>query len=222
MAQPETFTAEPAAQRSGGRSRFLIGVLIGCGGLMVLCCGGFAFLAFMAQRWASEIVEEDPAEIRAATQQIATIDIPASFEPTLMLKIAVPILGDLGTMAFYQDQDAGETGIMLLAEFSEKMLTQGKSPEQLAREIGSQAQLSAGLDESELQETSREDIARTIRGQPTTFSLITGTREATDRQYILVRGVFPGRVGGMGFFSMTVDAEGLSIDQVKEVVNSIE
>ncbi len=216
MAPDETFTIEQKSSRGG--SKLMLGILIGCGGVLVLCCGAFGVVSFMGWRFASQAVVQDPAEIRAATSQIADIELPAQFEPEVLLKLDIPIIGDMGKMVFYQTADG--SGGVFLAEFSDQM-TQGKSPEQVAREMQLQAQLNTQMDPDSVDQSSSEEIERTIRGEPAKFEIVQGKNQETGDEQIIVTGQFKGRQG-VGFFMMAADPEQVTLEEVRQVVNSIE
>src|SRR5580698_4231471 len=72
----------PKAGMSGGMKAFLIIVAIlgtGC----VLCCGVVGFFAYqMVPK-----ISQNPAEVNAARDEIAKIELPAGFQPVTMFKM---------------------------------------------------------------------------------------------------------------------------------------
>ncbi|MCZ6806559.1 MAG: hypothetical protein O7F08_06370 [Deltaproteobacteria bacterium] len=221
MVRAETFTIEQPPKKSGGSSKLWLGILIGCGGVLVLCCGGAGILGFMGARFARDLVVKEPAEIRAATTEIAQIDIPPEYEPQLLLRLSIPFMGDLGNMVIYATED--ETGAIMLAEFGEEM-TQGKSPEQVTREWQIQFQAQANnpqLDPNAVDAETTETLERNIRGEPTKFTIVQGKNRETEEEQIVASGSFKGHKG-VGYFIMSADPDKLTIDDVKAVINSLQ
>jgi hypothetical protein len=72
----------PPSGMSGGMKACLIVICV-LGACCLLCCGGFGYLGYAMVPKVSTV----PADINAAREEIAKIDIPAGFEPKNSLKI---------------------------------------------------------------------------------------------------------------------------------------
>ena len=91
--ESQRFGAEP--ERTGMKSgtKWLLGLGIGCGVVVLLCCGGIAGIGFFGARFASQSMVEDPAEIVVISNEIATIDVPPDLKPTKALPLKMPFTG---------------------------------------------------------------------------------------------------------------------------------
>ena len=79
--------------------------------LAVLCCGGF----FLFVRHISQGVSQDPAVVKAMTDEITQIEIPEPLKPKASMDMKVPIVNtSLMKMAVYSD-DAGKSTLTLVA-----------------------------------------------------------------------------------------------------------
>ena len=112
----------PETVRSGmsGGTKVLLGLGIGCGVLVLLCCGVFGVGAFFFGRSVQHAMSEDPATIRSVTDSIVTIEIPPPLEPKMSLDWTMPIVNrKVMTMAIYADkQDHSGLVLFQLADCS--------------------------------------------------------------------------------------------------------
>jgi len=100
--------AQPEKQRSGCGGGMSC-LLIGCGGMLLLCCGvvtwGFFYFRSM--------VTEDPAEIAAQRDRIAKIDVPGSLEPAMGITVKFPFVDEIGFGVVYVDTEGGSSLILM-------------------------------------------------------------------------------------------------------------
>jgi len=95
MSQPMNPYDTPEHVRPGmsGTTKVLLGMGIGCGVLVLLCCGFFGASTFWLVRAAQHALTEDPNEIRRLTDEIVAIKIPDSLPPKAGMDLSVPIVG---------------------------------------------------------------------------------------------------------------------------------
>lgn len=209
---------QPIEEKPRGRSKLLLGILIGCGGMILLCCGGGIGLVFFIFHWANETVENDPVTIRNRGSAIATLDIPAAMEPKVAIHVSFPVLGDLANIVVYEDSE--REAYLILADVRED-IADGKSAEEWVDEIRRQGHQVSLPNHRDLEISETELIQHTVRGTEATFSIQTGQSKENDSRHIIATGNFPGKLGN-GFFRMTGKADTLTIDDVKKVIQSIE
>jgi hypothetical protein len=184
-------------------SQVLLIVLIVCGCLVLICCGGGIFMAFWVKNQAQNMIVQDPAAVEAARREIAKVDVPEGFEPAMLFNMKLPFVGEMAKMVRYHRAD--QTGVMMLVQLSANM-TEGQSPEQFAKQMQLQSGADAGMNPDDVVASSTETIERTIGGQPATFELAVGTNKDTNTEQIVVNGTFVGP-NGPGLFMLQVNAD---------------
>ncbi len=215
MTEAETFTIEPP-QKSGGSSKF-IWIGLGCGLMLLLCCGVFGGGAVWVMSGFRPI--EDPTLIAQMSGEMVKADIPPAYKPVLGMNMSLPFIGDIGRMVVYstsEDRQNLQEPIFFMEIEAAKL--GGQSPEQIADQMKSQ--VPSGQNQADLTETSTEKIETTVQGNPATFTLTTGKTEAGAERY-LVNGTYQAD-GRVGIVMMDVDGKTLTRDEVVAFINSIE
>ena len=216
MYGPSYSDEQPPKKKS---SKLLFGMLIGCGGMMLLCCGGFFGLSFFVGKMMQQAVVENPQEIRARTEKIATIGIPESFEPQVAIDMNFPIVGDLGGLVVYSDED--NNGTILLADISDKV-TSGLSTEDWVATNGKFMVNGVEMNKDNALESKEiKEIKRTIRGEEVVFTIITGNKKDSEVKRIVGKGTFQGKMG-RAFIIISGEVEKLPVEEVEKLLNSIE
>jgi len=211
---------------SSGGSKLLWGLVIGCGAIGVLCCGAAGFVGWFGYATVASAVSENPQDVRQNTEQILSIDIPERFAPQASINVEPPFFGKVAALVVYQDPERDD--VVLIGDVKG---VEGQDPEQmfnnqngdpnaqiLSQHEESQADIQKG---SDFEETSRETIERTVNGGNARFIVIEGKNTQSDRERVIVYGAFPGKIGG-GMFAMNVNKQEGSVEEVKQVINSIE
>ena len=208
----------PETGRSGmsGGTKVLLGLGIGCGVLVLVCCGGFGFFAFFFGRSVQQAASEDPATIRRVTASIVTIDIPEALEPKFSLDWTMPIVNrKMMTMAVYADK-AQQSSLMVF-QFSEDL----GNPEMMKlqfqdslRQSGREEWEEVKLDESETFETE-------INGSETEFAVGSGRRDNSDEEVWQATGAFDGR-GGPAMLFMQLNADDFDKEEVMAILESMQ
>ena len=76
-----------------GTTKVLLAFGIGCGVLLLLCCGLVGFGGFAGYRYFQNALIDDPDKVRQITDAIVTIEIPESLEPKMAMDMRVPFSG---------------------------------------------------------------------------------------------------------------------------------
>lgn len=227
MPQADTFQIEPPEQKSSGGGKLLLGIGIGCGIVGLLCCGGFAGLGWWTADFFRNAVSTDPAKIATERDRIASVAIPDRLEPQMMFRFDPPFVDEIGTMVLYANE--AEEEMLLLGDY--RGVPTGGDPSDVLRELDPNARFQVDDQQRRIdlapdqdpafEETSREAVERPVRGGTARFEIIQGTNTETDQERIVVYGTFPGRLGG-GIFMMSVSADKSSLEEVKQVIESLE
>jgi hypothetical protein len=223
MNQAETFQIEPPERKSSGSGRLLLGLGIGCGIMALLCCGGAVGLGWWTARIVVNSVSTEPNEVRAATANIAQLDVPERFEPQATLQLDLPIVDDLGSMVVYENEADEET--LILGDY--RHLNVGnRPPSEVFRQtdadpLGKRVEVHQDDQDPSFEETSREQLERPMRGGTARFEIIQGKNTDTGEERIIAYGTFPGR-RGTGVFMLSASAKNSSVEAVKQVIESLE
>lgn len=205
----------PASARPGmsGGAKVLLGVGIGCGVLMLLCCGFIGFSAYLVGR--SFDVSDDAATIREVTDSIVSIDVPPGLEPQASVDWVMPFVNrKMFSIAIYANKEE-ESALVLF---------------QIDRDFGSadamKMQLEQVLQESgqgshdEVEIVDAEVFETEINGGSAEFSVGKGKRENSDREVWQATGAFDGR-GGPAMLLIQLDAEHYDKEQLMTALKSM-
>ena len=187
-------------------------LLIGCGGMMLLCCGVGLWGIFYVR----SMVSDDPVRIAAERARIAEIDIPADLEPTMAINAKFPFYGEIGFGVIYADREGGSLILMTInrsfAEAEESDLE--RVLQESLRQEGSEQ-------ERDFQVRQRDEKQLTVRGKPVTFYFATGKNTKTGADLVEVKGTFEGKSGPTMFYFLG-DAEKYDEANLTEIIASIQ
>src|SRR4051794_25821713 len=115
---PSPYASPDGPQKgSSGTKKVLLGVFIGLGLVIVLCCGGGVLFTMMAGQYAKNAVVSDPVKIKAGADAIAKVNIPADMHPQGMFDAKIPFTGKpLMTMAAFANEQ--DRSIIMVGEFN--------------------------------------------------------------------------------------------------------
>jgi hypothetical protein len=194
----------------------LLGVGIGCGIVLLLCCGGGVAL-YMVGKSAFQM-ETDPVQVATTAQSITDMEVPASFTPKMSMSINVPFANKkIMTMSIYTGPN--DKGSLIVAEFGEEMA--GNNPEQMRMQMENsmrQQQQGQGAQHLEMEGDPRE-VKTTIRGQESIFTIQKG-KSASGDEFYQVQGSFQGK-GGPAFLLGQFPADQIDEEQAEAFVKSI-
>jgi hypothetical protein len=194
-------------------------LLIFFGGLfllfVLLCCGGFFGFGY----WIKSSVTTEPDAVRAVTQEITAIEVPAGMEPTSAMNLHVPFSGRmLAVFAAYADKDQ-KNFLMVgaMGDFLDVQM-QAQFREGFEQSLRQQGVKQGGHEQLQDRQASQEK--RTIRGQPAVFNIATGKSPGSGRPRIEVQGTFQGNTGA-AMLLLEADSDQISKEQVLEMIDSI-
>lgn len=195
-------------------AKVLLGLGIGCGVLLVLCCGGFGVTFFYFGRSLQRAASEDPATIRRVTESIVTIEVPEALEPKFSFDWTVPIFNRTVSAAAYADSDDHSSLVLFQLDLDlgnpEAMKLQFQES---LRESGQGEWEEVDLDDSETFETE-------INGNLAEFTVGSGKREGSGREVWQATGAFDGN-GGRAMLFMQLGADDFSKEQMMDVLKSM-
>jgi hypothetical protein len=193
----------------------LIGLAIGCGVLVLLCCGGLGIAAYFFGR--SFDLSEDPARVREVTEEIISIDVPEAIEPKVSLDWTMPFVNRrMVSMAVYADRD--EHSALVLFQLNEGL---GQvNPETMRSQFEQSMRDSGGGEWNEVKLDESETAKREINGAEAEFTVGRGKVEKTDREVWQAMGSFAGK-GGAAMLFLQLDAADFSKEQVIAVLDSM-
>lgn len=205
----------PETVRPGMSSgaKVLIGLGIGCGVLVLLCCGVFGVSMYFFGR--SFNMSEDPATVRRVTDGIVTIDVPPALEPKASVDWTMPFIKrKMMSMAAYADK--AEHSNLVLFQISDDLGNAEAMKVQLQqslRESGRAQWEEVNLDDSETFKTE-------INGDSAEFTVGKGKEKRSGREVWQATGAFAGN-GGPAMLFMQLNAEDFTKDLVMAILKSM-
>jgi len=201
-----------APQKSGG-SKVLLGLGIGCGIMLLLCCGGVGAFFFLAKDMIK--VEDTPAAVAAVGQEITELTPPSGFEPAVSMKITVPIINKGGTTVMYEH--AAHEGLIQLTQVPADIPAEEQQAirvqiEQTLRQQG------RGVQQLALSGDRRE-IKTEVRGKPAVFT-VQEAKSGSGETFYQVQGEFEGK-NGLASITAQFPAEQIDEEQTEAFVRSI-
>lgn len=218
MSQPMNPYDTPEHSRPGmsGTTKVLLGMGIGCGVLVLLCCGFFGASTFMLVRMAKQALTEDPNEIQRLTDTIVNIKIPDSLPPKAGMDLTIPFVGTkFMTWVAYGAEKNDNDNALFLAQFSPDMVKEEDMRGQWKDSMRQSGQQE--WDDIKVEESDKVDI--TINDSPATFTIDKG-QDSKSREVWQVMASFQGK-GGPAIFALKVDTASFTREQLFEILNSM-
>jgi len=206
---------QPPRQGMSGTTKVLLGFGIGCGLLLLLCCGVFGLGGVYVAQLAKKSVTEDAGKIREITDEVVSIKLPESLTPKYAVDMPIPIFGGrLMCGAFYQG--ATDDEFVGLGEFGQQMAGGGDFEEQLRQ---SMRENQPG-DHEELDVKESDTIETKVNDEDAKFKLVRGDAPKTKQEYWEVTGAFHGN-GGPAILILRLRTANYDKQQVLDIVNSM-
>jgi hypothetical protein len=200
---------QPQAPRRGCG---LLGcLLVGCGGVMLLCCGFGVWAIFYVRSWAVT----DPQQVAAEAKAIGEVEPPADLKPKMAIRVRLPFYGRIASGVVYSDEGSGT--LFLLSIDSAVV---GAEESDIQERLQEALQQEGSEKEEDLQIESKEEKQLTVRGKPVTFSFARGKNTKTGQQLIEVKGTFEGKSGPTIFYFIG-DAEKYDEETLTQTIESI-
>ncbi len=213
MAGPMNPYDVPPPERRGmsGGTKVLLGVGIGCGLVMLLCCGVVGLGSFAIVKIAQSSTTKDARQIKDITEDIVAIAIPDALAPFLGLNLNLPVIGPMMKGAIFADP--AQQNHLILGEVN--------------RSFSDTKNLEAELRNS-LQQHEREDIdvresetiETTIHDEPARFTVSRGVGRESKTEYWEVVGHFQGS-GGLALLLVKVETSRFTKEQVLDIIKSM-
>lgn len=197
----------PKAGMSGGMKAFLILVAI-LGTCCVLCCGIVGFFAYQM----FPKVSQNPAEINAARDDIAKIDLPAGFQPEHMVKMDNFFM----TMTAVEYRDPAIDGHFSLGEMQVKVGEPAQREQAMRQQLDRQG---IGAPKN-LRNAKSETKSIEIKGQECSFTFKRGEDAVSKKKMCQVQGVFEGKHGPVWIF-LEMDQKAFKEDAVIKMLEGI-
>lgn len=184
--QPPSSTL-PAAQpeQKSNTTRIIVIVAAVAAGLCLISCVVVVILFLGIGRSVSNAVEVSPQEVSVAIEKIASIDIPATFQPGT----SMDIMGM--TFVFYESTD-GQSALMIFQMPTAMELTDAN-----IRQLEKQMERQSGRRLENFKTIEQYDA--TIRGEPGKVIIQEGTSNGSSFRQMLV--IFQGK-GGLAMMSI--------------------
>jgi hypothetical protein len=190
-----------------------LGLGIGCGVLVVLCCGCLGISGYMMAR--SFQPSEDPAKIQEITDSIVDITVPPELAPRVAIDWVLPVVGRrMMVLAVYGDK-ADENHLVLL-QFGDEFGSNEAFKQQwedALRESGHK-----GWEEAKLEES--EEFKTEINGQPATFNVGKGKEGKSGAEVWQAMGSFQGKAGPAMLF-VQLRAANFTKEQLLAILQSM-
>lgn len=204
MAEGEVFS--PEGDKKPGMStaaKVIIGIVVAGVVGVAVCCGGFIW-------WASNIMTQDPQEIREITGTIASIDVPEGWEPVVGMEMS---MGIQMQMAAYAPDPTQQKRMLMLMQ----MQMEGATEEDM--EFQMEMQLQQQNIGEPISIDSTETRTFTIDGREREFSFAVGTNSSGETMH-QVTGLFTGK-NGTAMLKFVEDDDNWDEGAVTRMIESI-
>jgi hypothetical protein len=206
-------------------TKVLLGLGIGCGVLVLLCCGGMMVGGYFFGRSMQEAISEDPQQVAAVAKSIVDLEVPEPLAPVVSMDFKMPFVDQkIMTMAMFgHKRDAGAKqdepdSILVLFQMTENI---GGNRKAMKAQFEAQMQQSGRKDWEEAPLESEEIIEHEVNGSPAQFTFGKGKRNRDGREVWQASGAFDGK-GGPAMIFMQLDAENFTEEQARGVIDSMQ
>jgi hypothetical protein len=204
-------------------TKVLMGLGIGCGVLVLLCCGGMMVGGYFFGRTMQEAISEDPQQVAAVATSIVEIQVPEPLTPVFSMDFTIPFVNQKAmAMVVYAHKRDGSSpkqenpdSVLVLFQMSESFGDRGA----LKAQFEAQMQQSGRKEWEEVQLENEELIEHEVNGGPAQFTFGKGKRK-DDREVWQASGAFDGK-GGPAMLFMQLDAEDFTEEQARGVIDSM-
>jgi hypothetical protein len=197
---------------SGGCKVLLIlGAVFGV--LILLCCGG----VFSVGWYFARSMSDEPQDVRAVTERMVDIEVPAGYKPATSIDFKVPFSGKR-VFAWATYVDKKNHSALVLASIGEAI------PEQQRQNVELEIKRSLreeGIDfgrQQEDWETWERQIE--VRGRKATFTFASGKDAEKDTRLLSAVGQFQGKQAPV-IFMFIGEAEHCDEGQIVKIIESI-
>ncbi len=212
------FDEPPPEQRGmSGTTKVLLGFGIGCGVLLLLCCGVFGIGGYFVGQYAQQSFTNEPSEVRAIADGIAEINVPEELKPKGAIDPRVPFTGErLMTWVFFTNEDNND--FLILAEFGSALSDQS---DDLEREVRNSMREDGTMDNEDVDVLDSETYETKIHGEDATFQVARVEGRDSGNEYWEVTGQFTGDAGP-AILILRLSADDYTKDQAIDIIKSME
>ncbi len=202
----------------GTGGKVLLGLGLGCGLLMLLCCGFFGISGYWFSQALVKSISSDPVAIRDLTDSIVSMEIPAGLEPQFSMDLHIPIVGQIAmvvwTSGAVSEESTSGSGLLI-----SQMDNPAVNREDLRKQFESEFRetQNGGLEEIRLEKSEAIDL--TINGALAQFTFGSGKRKDGVEVW-QVTGSFDGK-GGPAMLLMQLVTDSYTEEQVRATVQSM-
>jgi hypothetical protein len=207
-------TPEYSRPGMSGTTKVLLGMGIGCGVLVLLCCGFFGASTFWLVRTAQQALTKDPEEIRRLTDQIVAIKIPESLPPKAGMDLTLPFVGTKFMTWVAYGADESHNGLFL-AQFAEGLVKE----EDMRTQWRDSMRQSGERDWDDIKVEESDNVEIPVNGSNATFTISKG-QDSKSREVWQVMGSFHGK-GGPAMLALKVGTADFTREQLFEILNSM-
>jgi hypothetical protein len=197
---PQQPTYSPP-RSSGLAWKILLG-LLGGGLVLVVVCAGVGYLVFR------NAMQLDPEKIRASAQEIAIVDMPDYFHPTMSMSI-------FGVRMVMFDGEDGRGALALVDAMDQVRQDRATFEKEMRQEIAKR--IARRFDD---EETERRNESLQIKGEPVEM-VVVESEGADGTIFHEISGSFEGSEN-LAFIYVKVPDDQLTLDQLRQMIESIE
>jgi hypothetical protein len=217
MTPPEmTSEGTPPPRKKGmsGGAKLLIGLGVGLGILVLLCCGGVIATVYYVS---TKVMSDQPQVIAEKTKEITQLEIPSGLQPRMSFDMTVPFFNRrLMLWTLYSDERTDS--ILVLFAMGNASAPRDQAEMQRLIDQALQQQHIPKPEAIKVKETHKKEVQ--IRNQTATFTISEGVGEKSGKPRIEVRGVFQGEPGPVMLW-MNADAKKYPEKEIDKMLDSI-
>jgi hypothetical protein len=189
--------------------------------LSLLCCGGFVFFGYTMAKKAE--IKAAPEEVRTVASQIATIDIPAEYEPKAAINMNVEMMGVTMAMAVFADADDDAGVVLMQVKMPEQEQSQMQLDQQFAgiKDMYQQQSLGKYYFPEPLTGSESETRELTVQGEPVEFQFTKGHGSMSDQEMRQVEGTYSAN-GGRVRIIVQMPEEDYNEEEIVKMIESIQ
>ncbi len=207
---------EPEPRGMSGTTKVLLVFGVGCGLILVLCCGVVGIGGVWLARFAQQSLSEDPAKVIEATEEIVKIEIPDSLKPKAVFDLRVPFSGER-VMTWVSYEGPSAENHLVLGQFGAPLANIDDFESQMnqsMRDGGRQDREDLDIVESETYDTK-------IHDQDAHFKISKGAGRSSKKEFWEANGQFRGD-GGPAILVIRVETDKFTKEQVLDIIKSME
>jgi hypothetical protein len=183
------FAPQTPPPKSGGSGIWLF-LGIGCGLVLLLCCGGGVAMFYVGK--SAFTMTQDAAQVAQQSNDIAEFDVPPGFKGQMAWTVKNPLSGEAAMSMVIYTAPNNEGGLFIM-EFG-GALGANMDREQLKMQMEQQMN-QQGQQQKHLNVQESHEVEVQIGGQPATFIVQKAEDPQSKQQFVQIEGMFKGKRG---------------------------